>query len=144
MIESFLSPIGAPCQQRPYGMLTAVDLATRKVVWTRSLGTAYDSGVFGVTSRLNIPMGLPNLGGSIPTASGLIFIGPTQEKAIRAVDSGTGKILWKARLPAGGQATAVTYRAASGHQFVVIAAGGNEPMKSGSGDSIVAYALPAR
>ena len=144
MIESFLSPIGAPCQQPPYGMLTAVDLATRKVGWTRPLGTAYDSGVFGVTSRLNIPMGLPNLGGSITTASGLIFIGATQEKAIRAVDSRTGKTFWKRRLPAGRQATSMTYHAASGRQLVVIAAGGNEPMKSGSEDSIVAYALSAR
>ncbi len=144
VIESFLSPIGAPCQQPPYGMLTAVDLATRKVVWTHSLGTAYDSGVFGVKSHLNIPMGVPNLGGSITTASGLIFIGATQEQAFRAVDTRSGKILWKARLPAGGQATPMTYRAASGRQFVVIAAGGNEPMKSGNGDSIVAYALPAR
>ena len=94
--------------------------------------------------RWNIPIGELNLGGSVITAAGLIVIGATQEKAIRAVDSRTGKTLWKRRLPAGRQATSMTYHAASGRQLVVIAAGGNEPMKSGSEDSIVAYALSAR
>lgn len=140
----FLSPLGAPCQEPPYGMLTAVDLDTKQVVWSKPLGTAYDSGIFGIPARLPIPLGTPNTGGSLVTASGLVFIAGTQERAIRAVDITTGDILWKARLPAGGHATPMTYRSAeSGRQFVVVAAGGNYLLQSGYSDEIIAYALPS-
>jgi quinoprotein glucose dehydrogenase len=86
-------------------------------------------------------MGVPNIGGSLTTRAGLIFIGATQERAIRAFDINTGKLLWLARLPAGGHATPMTY-VSSGRQFVVIAAGGNAPLHSGVGDYVIAFALP--
>ncbi len=142
-VSPFLSPLGAPCQQPPYGMLTAVDLTTHKVVWARPIGTAKDSGPLGLHSMLPIPMGAPLAGGSITTRSGLVFIAATQEKAIRAIDIATGKTLWKAPLSAGGQSTPTTYlSAASGRQFVVIAAGGNLALRTGVGDEIIAYAIP--
>ncbi len=77
------------------------------------------------------------------TASGLIFLGATQEHAFHAIDLASGKTLWKVRLPAGGQATPMTYlSAASQRQFVVVAAGGNQALQSGQSDAIIAYALP--
>ncbi len=139
----FLSPIDVPCQQPPFGELTVVDLKSRKVVWTRVIGTARDSGPFGIPALLPIPMGTPNTGGSMITKSGLIFIGATQELAFRAIDVATGKTLWERRLPAGGQATPMSYVSpASGRQFVVIAAGGHSILRSKTGDYVVAYALP--
>jgi len=86
-------------------------------------------------------MGLPNLGGPIVTAGGLVFIGAAMDHFIRAFDIETGRELWKAELPAGARATPMTYMV-HGRQFVVIAAGGNEDW--GKGDSIVAFALPVR
>ena len=86
-------------------------------------------------------MGLPNLGGPILTAGGLVFIGASMDHFIRAFDIETGRELWKAELPAGARATPMTY-VINGRQFVVIAAGGNEDW--GKGDSIVAFALPVR
>ncbi len=45
---------------------------------------------------------------------------------LRAFDLATGAELWKGRLPAGGQATPMSYRLdADGPQYVVIAAGGH-------------------
>ena len=140
-INPFLSPLGAPCQQPPYGMLSAVSLRSHQILWTRRLGTARDSGPLGLRSMLPIPMGTPLQGGSLITASGLVFIAATQERAFRAVDLASGRTLWEVRLPAGGQATPITYRA-GGRQFVLVPAGGNTAIKSGLGDSIIAYALP--
>ena len=96
-------------------------------------------------TRLPIPLGVPNIGGSITTASGLVFIGATQEHMIRAYDARTGRELWKGRLPAGGNATPMTYWSAkSGRQFVVIAAGGLGGILSGYSDKLIAFALPRK
>jgi quinoprotein glucose dehydrogenase len=142
-ITPFLSPLVIPCQQPPYGMINAIDLRTGKIAWSRSFGTSRDSGPMALPTFLPIPMGVPNIGGSLVTASGLAFIGATQEHAFRAYDVTTGRELWKARLPAGGNANPSTYWSAkSGRQFVIIAAGGHGAMLSGSSDALIAYALP--
>lgn len=144
-IAPFLSPLAIPCQQPPYGRINAVDIATGKMVWSRTLGTSRDSGPLALPTFVPIPMGVPNIGGSVATASGLTFIGATQEHAFRAFDTATGRLLWKARLPAGGNASPSSYwSSASGRQFVVIAAGGHGAMLSGSSDQLIAYALPRK
>jgi quinoprotein glucose dehydrogenase len=87
--------------------------------------------------------GTPNLGGPIITAGGLIFVAAAMDNYLRAFDIETGAELWKGRLPAGGQATPMTYRLrADGKQFVVIAAGGHGKLGTKLGDSLVAFALP--
>jgi quinoprotein glucose dehydrogenase len=142
-VSAFLSPLGIPCSQPPYGMLTAIDMKTQETRWEKPLGTARDSGPLGIPIGLPLEMGVPNIGGSVVTAGGLIFIAATQEQSIRAINLESGKLLWSARLPAGGQATPMTYRsAASGRQFVVVAAGGKWMLNTRVGDYLVAYALP--
>lgn len=133
-----LSPLGIPCTAPPWGFLSAVDLTTGKIAWKRTIGTSEDVAPAGI----RIP-GAFNLGGSITTASGLTFIGATIDNYLRAFDTQTGKELWKGRLPAGGQATPITYRSQkTGRQYVVIAAGGHMYMGTTPGDYVVAYALP--
>jgi quinoprotein glucose dehydrogenase len=140
----FLSVLFAPCQAPPYGRLTAVDLVSRKVVWSHPIGTARDSGPLGLSSGLPFTMGAPNMGGSVTTRGGLVFIGATQDRYLRAFDTAAGRIAWEARLPAGGQATPMTYLSPkSGRQFVVIAAGGHLMLNTKVGDYIIAYALPS-
>lgn len=142
-ISPFLSPLVAPCTEPPYGLISAVDLKTRKLLWQKPFGTARDSGPLLLSTGLPIPMGVPNIGGAVVTASGLAFIGATQEHMIRAYDIRTGKELWKGRLPAGGNATPMSYWSTkSGRQFVVIAAGGHGGILSGHSDKLIAYALP--
>jgi quinoprotein glucose dehydrogenase len=86
-------------------------------------------------------VGLPGVGGPMITSSGLVFISAAMDRYLRAFDIETGRELWKARLPAGGQATPMSY-VRNDRQYVVIAAGGHSTLGSKPGDSIVAYALP--
>jgi len=138
--EALLSPFGLPCTPPPWGSLTAVDLRAGVIKWQVPLGSTRDLAPFFVPTRT---LGTPNLGGPIVTAAGLIFIGAAMDNYLRAFDVETGKELWKGRLPAGGQATPMTYRAGPGNQqFVVIAAGGHGGLGTDRGDAVVAFALP--
>jgi quinoprotein glucose dehydrogenase len=134
-----LSPWGIPCNAPPWGALTALDLARREVRWEVTLGTTGDLAPLGIA----MPWGTPNMGGAIVTAGGVAFIGAAMDSRLRAFDVESGEELWSAHLPAGGQATPMTYRVRDGgRQFVVIAAGGHTQMRTRTGDSVVAYALP--
>ena len=138
----FLSPLGIPCQQPPYGTLTAIDLTTRQIVWSVPLGTTQETGPLGIATRMPIPIGMPTRGGPLTTASGLVFIGASQDFRLRAFDVRTGAERWSAQLPVGAEATPMTYLSPrSGRQFVAISAGGNSATTQ-KGDYIVAYALP--
>lgn len=132
-----LSSFGAPCVAPPWGTLTAVDLRSGEVRWTATLGTTRDQAPFPMW----LPLGSPNLGGPIATAGGLVFIGATTDKFLRAFDAETGEEIWRARLPFTANATPATYRLSpAGRQYVVVAAGGHgwsEP-----GDAVIAFALP--
>jgi quinoprotein glucose dehydrogenase len=129
---------GLPCNPPPWGSLVAVDLRSGKILWSVPLGTTADLRP-GLEPAIR---GTPNLGGPIVTASGLVFIAAAMDNWLRAFDSETGEELWKGRLPAGGQAAPMTYRARDGRQFVVIAAGGHGALGTTLGDSVIAFALP--
>jgi len=137
-----LSLLFVPCLQPPNGTLSAVDLATRKVVWQVPAGTAEYSGPFGLHSGLKVPLGTLGLGGPVTTAGGLTFHAATQDPYLRAYDTGTGKVVWQAKLPVGVGGTPMTYVSpATGRQYVVVSAGGARLMP-GRGDYVIAYALP--
>jgi len=140
--NGFMSPLGVPCHQPPYGALTAIDLAKRAIVWQVPMGTLKDTGPLGLKTGLQIPVGMPTLGGPVTTASGLVFYAGTQDYYLRAIDVTTGQELWKGRLPVGAQATPMTYVSPeSGRQFVVVSAGGARQSPD-RGDYIIAYSLP--
>ncbi len=132
---------GLLCKQPPYGGIRAIDIATGKTIWDRPLGTARTNGPFGIPSMLPVTIGTPNNGGAAVTAGGLIFIAAATDNLIRAIDLKTGRTLWTDVLPAGGQATPMTYEA-NGKQYVVIYAGGHHFMETPIGDEVIAYALP--
>jgi len=131
------SPLGAPCTAPPWGKLVAVDLAAGKIAWEKPLGTSRDKAPwpFWYTE------GAPNMGGPLVTAGGLIFIGATTDNFLRAFDVANGKEVWKMRLPAGAQATPMSYEL-NGRQYVVIAAGGHAKLGTTRGDYVMAFALP--
>jgi quinoprotein glucose dehydrogenase len=89
-----------------------------------------------------LPTGTPNLGGSLATAGGLVFIGATTDNYVRAFDAGTGKEVWRYGLPAGGQANPMSYVGEDGRQYVVITAGGHGALGTSYGDETIAFALP--
>jgi quinoprotein glucose dehydrogenase len=134
-----LGPTGVPCTPPPWGKLVAIDLDAGDVLWDVALGSIRDLAPV----PMPIGWGTPNLGGPILTASGLAFIGAAMDDYLRAFDVETGEELWKGRLPAGGQATPMTYRLRpDASQFVVIAAGGHGGLETTLGDHLVAFALP--
>lgn len=142
-MQWFFSPLQVPCASPPYGTMNGIDLVTGKLIWSKPLGTAENSGPFGLPTFLPLTIGVPSTGGPMTTRSGLTFIAATQEDHFRAFDTRTGKLLWDTKLPASGHAIPMSYRSPeSGRQFVVIAAAGFSVLHSKAGDYIVAYALP--
>jgi quinoprotein glucose dehydrogenase len=133
-----LSPFGLPCTAPPWGTLAAVDLQRNTVLWQVPLGSTADFTPWFVPSRT---IGMPNMGGPIITAGDLVFVAAATDNYLRAFDIATGRELWKGKLPAGGQATPMTY-AYAGKQYVVIAAGGHGTLGTKRGDYVVAFALP--
>ncbi|WP_407305717.1 glucose/quinate/shikimate family membrane-bound PQQ-dependent dehydrogenase [Acinetobacter sp.] len=139
-IKAFLSPLGLPCKQPAWGFVAGVDLNTHDVVWKKRIGTIRDS----LPNLFQLPalkIGVPGLGGSISTAGNVMFVAGTQDNYIRAFNVTNGDQLWEGRLPAGGQATPMTYEI-NGKQYIVIMAGGHGSFGTKMGDYLVAYALP--
>lgn len=136
--EMLVSSLELPCSEPPWGSLAAIDLATGDILWQEPLGTVRDIAPIPIP----IKYGTPNLGGPMLTGTGLVFIGAAMDNYIRAFDIDTGAEIWKRRLPAGGQATPMTFRLAQDQpQMVVIAAGGHGRMGSKLGDYVVAFKL---
>ena len=101
-------------------------------------------GEFDELTARGVPKtGAPNLGGSINTAGGLVFIAATNDSRFRAFDKDTGEQLWETRLPASGHATPMTYWSEkTKKQYVVIAAGGGNKYNDAYLAKLVAFALP--
>jgi quinoprotein glucose dehydrogenase len=133
------SSLGLPCNPPPWGQLHAVDLRTGRILWEVPLGTTRD--LAPGSQWLLGAIGVPNFGGPIATASGLVFIAAALDDYLRAFDAASGRQLWRARLLAGGQATPMTY-VWKGRQYVLIAAGGHAKSGTRHGDQLIAFALP--
>lgn len=141
-VRPWLNPLGASCIRPSWGGMVAIDLVTRKIVWQRPIGTTRDMGLFKTHYNLPLPTGIFSIGGNSVTAGGLIFVGAYADDYIRAIDEASGKIVWQARLPAGGQATPSVYQGRDGREYVVIAAGGHGGLGTRNGDAVIAFALP--
>jgi quinoprotein glucose dehydrogenase len=133
-----LSPSGLPCTPPPFGSLVAVDLDSGEHLWQAPLGSL--ERIVPPGTDLPPEWGSVNLGGPIATAAGVVFIGAALDRALKAFDIETGRELWRGPLPESGKATPMTYRLASGEQFVAIAVGGGDVF--GVGDYVVAFHLP--
>jgi len=137
--EPVLSAFMLPCVKPPWGVIAGISIDTGEQLWKVPLGTVPDQIPFPIP----IAFGLPNLGGPLVTAGGLTFISAAMDGYLRAFDTDTGEEIWKERLPAGGNATPMTYEA-DGRQYVVIAAGGHGKLGTKRGDYVVAFTLDDR
>ncbi|MBZ8132538.1 membrane-bound PQQ-dependent dehydrogenase, glucose/quinate/shikimate family [Afifella sp. IM 167] len=137
VLKPFTSPVGLPCQAPPWGYVAGADLTTGEIAYMHQNGTVRDRAPVPVPFN----MGVPDLGGPVLTGGNLAFISGTLDYYVRAFDATTGRKLWQSRLPAGGQATPMTY-AVDGKQYLLVVAGGHGSLGTKTGDSIIAYALP--
>ncbi len=139
--KPFLSSWGLPCNAPPWGTVSVIDIAGENLEWQVPHGSVRDIAPVPIPLEL----GVPGVGGPMMTASGLVFVGAAYENTLRAYDISTGAELWQHRLPAGPQATPMTYSVTDDDrkpkQFVVIAAGGHARMGSTMGDYLVAFSL---
>lgn len=127
---------GFPASKPPWGTLNAVDLITRKILWSVPLGFYPKLKERGLAAT-----GTQNFGGCVATEGGLVFIGATADEMFRAYNANSGKELWAYKLPAGGYATPAVYQI-KGKQYVIIAAGGGNRNATSSSDVYVSFALP--
>jgi len=126
------------CNQPPWGELVAVNVNTGDIVWRVPLG---------ITDSLppeKQNTGRPSQGGSIATASGLVFIGAADDNRFRAFDARTGKELWSAKLNASAESVPATYLGKDGGQYVVVSGtGGGDAGAPVTSDEITAFRLPS-
>ena len=135
--ELLVSPLKLPCNPPPWGVLAALDLRAKRILWETNLGTLEEIAPLGIALRT----GTPTFGGPLVTRGGLVFIGAALDRYLRAFDSKSGAELWTGRLPAAAIATPMSYEW-RGRQYVVVAAGGRSDAGGKLGDTIVAFALP--
>ena len=135
-----LAPSKLPCSPPPFGTLVAVDLKTGRILWETPLGSFAGVVSADLAAKIPVEWGSPNLGGPMITAGGLVFIAAAVDRRLHAFDVETGRELWHGELPQSGKATPMSYRVASGEQFVAIAVGGGGAW--GAGDYVVAFKLP--
>jgi quinoprotein glucose dehydrogenase len=127
----------APCQKTPWGELIAINVNTGGVAWRSVLGVTDD---FPAGKQAT---GRPGNGGPVLTASGVTFIGGTDDLRFRAFDTKTGKELWTYKLEYSAHATPITFQGKDRRQYVaIISTGGSYLNSPTGGDSLVVFALP--
>ncbi|WP_414815825.1 glucose/quinate/shikimate family membrane-bound PQQ-dependent dehydrogenase [Rhizobium sp. IY2] len=134
----FLGLLKIPCQAPPWGYVAGVDLRTGKIAYMHKNGTVHDM----TPLPLPFKVGVPGIGGPMLTKGGVAFLGAAVDNYLRAYDVTSGRQLWQGRLPAGGQATPMTYMADDNKQYVVMVAGGHGSVGTKPGDYVIAYTLP--
>ncbi|HSH75442.1 MAG TPA: PQQ-binding-like beta-propeller repeat protein [Longimicrobiales bacterium] len=126
-----------PCGPTPWGELVAVEMATGDIEYRRTLGVS-DQLPEGLRDT-----GRPTTGGATLTASGLTFVGGSDDFRFRAFRTATGEQLWEIRMPSSIEATPITYLGADGRQYVtVVSTGGGLTGSQVTNDEIIAFALP--
>ncbi|MGV8959922.1 MAG: membrane-bound PQQ-dependent dehydrogenase, glucose/quinate/shikimate family [Stenotrophomonas sp.] len=136
-MKPFMSPLGVPCQSPPWGTIAAADLRTGKIAYQYRNGTIRDLSPL----PLPIHLGVPGIGGPLLTGGGVAFMSAAVDDNFRAYDLASGEVVWDVRIPAGGQATPMTYLNSAGEQMVLLVAGGHGSTGTRPGDYVLAYTL---
>lgn len=139
IFKRFLDRDGYPGVIPPWGVLSALNLNTGKLLWSVPFGTYEELEKKGILNT-----GTENFGGATATKAGIVFATGTLDKMIYAFDALNGKILWKKKLPFIGSAPPSIYLS-KGEQFVVVQATGSTSLSSGykieKGDAIVGFKI---
>lgn len=137
----WMSKLGVPCTEPPFGTLSAIDLNSRKLLWQVPAGTSEQLGPLGFKSHLPLPIGLPTYAGTSVTAGGLVLFAGSQDYYLRIYDAASGKELWRYALPVGSSATPMTYISPkTGKQYILLSVGG-AAHSADKGDYVMAFSL---
>ena len=120
----------------PWGTILAIDLKDGEKKWEEPLGFMMDPQKYPESKN----WGSINFGGAIVTKGNITLVAASLDGYFRAFNTKTGNLLWEYLLPAGGQATPMTY-SIKGKQYIVIAAGGHGKIRTKQGDSVIAFCL---
>jgi quinoprotein glucose dehydrogenase len=129
------------CGPTPWGELIAVNMDTGNVVYDKSLGV---SDMLAPQYRNT---GRPGGSGAFTTASGLTFVGATDDNRFRAFRTATGEKVWETKLDSSIEDSPITYQAADGRQFIAaVATGGGigTVTTEANGDELIVWALPKK
>jgi len=109
-----------PTKDARWGLLSAIDLKSGKVIWQNKTAQ-------------------PLVGGVLATAGGVMFTGEG-DGHFNAYNSQTGELLWQAQSDFGVNAPPVTYMI-DGIQYIAVASGGNSIFGYKQGDAVLVYKL---
>ena len=127
------------CGPTPWGELVAVNMDTGDIAYRKTLGVS-DALPAGMQNT-----GRPSSGGVILTASGLTFVGGTDDFRFRAFATATGQQLWEIKLASSVETTPITYMGSDRRQYVaVVSTGGGLTGSEVTNDEIITFALPKR
>lgn len=114
-----------PCYRPPWSRLVALDVNSGEVAWETTLGITE-----ALPADRQLTGSIGSAGPSV-TASGLVFVGATSDRRLRAFDARTGEQLWEDMLDDNVNANVMTYLGRDGRQYVAAVAG----------EMLVAYSL---
>ena len=139
----YVGPKGYPCNEPPWSELYAISTETGDIVWKVPVGEYEELKARGITGTGTATAA----GGPLATASGLVFIGASNDQKIRGLDSRTGKELWSAFVDANVRTNPMSYLGGDGKQYIIAIAGGgddsfNVPRRTPGMAKIVAFKLP--
>ena len=129
------------CGPTPWGELVAINMDTGDTVYHKTLG------VSDMLAPQYQNTGRPGGSGAFTTASGLTFVGATDDNRFRAFKTATGEQVWEKKLPSSIEDSPVTYQSADGRQFITaIATGGGigTATTEVQSDVVMAFALPKK
>ena len=142
-VDFMLQSNGLPAINPPWSLITGYDMDTGKKLWSLPNGEVMMLAQKGIhDTGSTAPRG-----GPVATGGGLVFVGTSSDRMVRARDEMTGKVLWQYQLDAASEGVPAVYEA-NGKEYIVFAVGGDGlfPPKLGQPkpgpNRYMAFALP--
>ena len=142
-VDFMLQSNGMGAMKPPFSNLTAYDMNTGEKLYSIPNGeilTLEEQGITGVGAQT------PR-SGPVATAGGLLFVNTASDRAFRARDADTGRVLWEHRFDAGTEGVPAIYEV-DGRQMITVPVGGMGHFLGGLGlpdpgpSRYVTFALP--
>lgn len=112
----------------PFSRLTAYDLEEGRILWQVPNGEIPSLVERGITETGS----QSPRGGPLVTAGGLVFVGTSSDRKLRAYDQESGEVLWELQLDSAVEGVPATYRIGGRQYLVICAAAQNGTLPTGA------------